>query len=464
MILALVAAVAVLLLGNSVSEAVNTGYEEVYTEYVTGHATLSTASDQSFTVFGSEALLVGRLLVPPVLLDAGRLAQSVRQVSGVENTAGLVTVAALVQIAGSSQHQPLFGVDFEEYGVLFPQLRLLRGSLPPPGEPGMVIHQSRFAELSRALGTEPELGSPVLLSTHNDYSFTIREVPLAGVFAYPVSDPLLDRVGLIDAQTARSLNGYVYGTPDADSTAELPVDDLDGLFAVADELVTANQGLDPADIERRLREEHPLEALALETREGAWNFILVRLAPNARAGGAVRIARALREAGFSGIEGIQVRDWRRSAGGTAVLIWIVQVLLNAGLIFVAAGAAVVAVNALVLSVLERTREIGTMRALGATRARVGFLISGETLVLVVGAGVVGVGVGTILVGLVNLLQIELSNPVLQSLFGRTHLAGRLSFSLIAAHVALCLALGLVSVLYPLGKSLNIPPVKAMATP
>ena len=67
MILTLVVTIATLLLGNSISEAVNSGYREVYTEHITGDATISSASDRSFTVFGGEALLVGDLLIPPVL-------------------------------------------------------------------------------------------------------------------------------------------------------------------------------------------------------------------------------------------------------------------------------------------------------------------------------------------------------------------------------------------------------------
>jgi len=461
-IVALVAAVAVLLLGNAISEAVNSGYREVYTEHITGHATISSVSDRGFTVFGSEALLVGELLVPPVIVDAEELRRAVRQVPGVEETAGLVTVAARVQMSGKAHNGPVFGVDFREYSALFPRLRLLRGTPPGPGEQGILIHEARFAELTRALNAEPELGSPVLLSTHNDYTFTIREVPLAGVFTYPVSDPLLDRVALVDVQTARSLNGYVYSTTAPEAPSVRSPDNLDDLFALADDLVPAAQDLDPTEIEDRLRSEDAEAVRAVEAREGAWNFILIRLAEGMESGGAARIARGLDRAGYPGAAEIQVRDWRQSAGGNALLIWVVQVLLNVGLIFVAAGAVVVTVNALVLSVLERTREIGTMRALGATRARVGLMISGETLLLIVGAAVLGIAAGMILVAVVNLVQIELTNPVLQSLFGGTRLSAKLSISLIASHLVLGLGLGAVSVAYPLSKSLKIPPVTAMA--
>jgi ABC-type antimicrobial peptide transport system permease subunit len=94
---------------------------------------------------------------------------------------------------------------------------------------------------------------------------------------------------------------------------------------------------------------------------------------------------------------------------------------------------------------------------------VGFLISAETLLLVAGAGVLGIAAGAMLVAVVNLLQIRLSNPVLQALFGGTRLAGRLSAALIRDHILLSLALGLVAVVYPLRKCLKIVPVKAMAT-
>ncbi len=453
MMAALISAIALLFLGNSLSEAVNRGYREVYTEYITGDLTLSAVSERAFTVFGSEALLMGDLLIPPVLVGQEELTGILRGLPEVEGTAGLVTVAARVQSGGKSQNQPVFGVDFAEYAALFPRLRLLRGSLPAPGQPGILLHESRFAD------RPPEIGSPILLSVVNNYSFTIREVPLAGVFSYPIADPLLDRVALLDVNTARALNGYVYGSEAPQVPAEPAGGDLDELFAEADVLAPSAGSLDPREIEDRLRTDDPAAALALKTREGAWNFILVRLSGGARGG---RIAGELRGAGYSGIGEIQLRDWRHSAGGNAVLVWIVQILLNIGLVFIAVGAAVVTVNALALSVLERTREIGTMRAIGASRGRVGFMVSSETLVLVVGAGILGIAAGAGLVLLLNLLRIGLSNPVLQALFGSTRLAGRLSAGLIADHFLLSLALGLVSLVYPLRKSLRIVPVKAMA--
>ena len=462
MIAALASAVAVLLLGNSISEAINTGYRELYTEYLTGNHTISAAAERSFTVFGSEALLMGELLVPPVLLDYEELVRAVNRVPGVERTAGLVTVAARVEIAGRAQSQPLFGVEFAEYAAMFPRLHLVRGSLPAPGAPAILIHESRFAELTRVLGFEPELGTPVLLSVFNNFSFTIREAPLAGVFNYPITDPLLDRVALIDVQTARSLNGYVYGGRDPEAVPEPAAGGLDELFAVPDELAPAAGSLDPGEIETRLRSGEPGEAGTPEPREGAWNFLLIRLADRLWDAGAGRITRGLRNASFPGIEEIQLRDWRHSAGGNALLVWIVQILLNSGLIFIATGAAIVAVNALALSVLERTREIGTMRAIGASRGRVGLMISAETLVLVAGAGILGIGAGTLLVTVLNALRLPLANPVLQALFGSTRLTGRLSATLIADHLLLSLALGLASVAYPLRKSLRIIPVRAIA--
>ena len=56
-------------------------------------------------------------------------------------------------------------------------------------------------------------------------------------------------------------------------------------------------------------------------------------------------------------------------------------------------------NAMVMSVLERTREIGTLRAVGWSRRRVVTLILGETVVLSLIGGLVGIALG---VGLTEL--------------------------------------------------------------
>lgn len=108
-----------------------------------------------------------------------------------------------------------------------------------------------------------------------------------------------------------------------------------------------------------------------------------------------------------------------------------------GLVYVLLGAAVViavfgVVNTLALSVLERTRELGVFRALGASRALVRRTVRRESVVISLYGGVLGIGVGLLLGGVMQ--YVILANPV----FG-------MSVPWLTAVVAL-LGMGLVGVL------------------
>lgn len=85
-----------------------------------------------------------------------------------------------------------------------------------------------------------------------------------------------------------------------------------------------------------------------------------------------------------------------------------------GLVYVLLGAAVViavfgVVNTLALSVLERTRELGVFRALGASRTLVRRTVRRESVVISLYGGLLGIGAGVLLGGVMQ--YVILANPV-----------------------------------------------------
>ncbi|WP_212829500.1 ABC transporter permease [Catellatospora sp. TT07R-123] len=85
-----------------------------------------------------------------------------------------------------------------------------------------------------------------------------------------------------------------------------------------------------------------------------------------------------------------------------------------GLVYVLLGAAVViavfgVVNTLALSVLERTRELGVFRALGASRPLVRRTVRRESVVICLYGGLLGIAVGVLLGGVMQ--YVILANPV-----------------------------------------------------
>ncbi|MEW5720668.1 MAG: FtsX-like permease family protein, partial [Chloroflexota bacterium] len=107
-------------------------------------------------------------------------------------------------------------------------------------------------------------------------------------------------------------------------------------------------------------------------------------------------------------------------------------------------------NAMLMSVFERTREIGTLRALGWRRRRVVGMIVRESLALSFFSGLVGIAIG---MGLGRLIELEPTmGPFLKAVYSPT---------LLAQAMIVALALGMTGALYPAARAANLSPIEAL---
>jgi len=107
-------------------------------------------------------------------------------------------------------------------------------------------------------------------------------------------------------------------------------------------------------------------------------------------------------------------------------------------------------NAMLMSVYERTREIGTLRALGWRRRRVVWMIVREAILLSLLSGLAGIAVG---IGLGTLLTLE------PSMGG--YLKGSYSLTLLTQAMVIALVLGGIGALYPAWRASNLSPIEAL---
>lgn len=124
-------------------------------------------------------------------------------------------------------------------------------------------------------------------------------------------------------------------------------------------------------------------------------------------------------------------------------VWVI-----AGLAIVLGGVGMM--NAQLMSVFERTREIGVLRAVGWTRRQVLWMILGETIIVCLIGGVVGIALGWGLIILLSQVTV---------LFGAN--PASISVNLLAQAIITVLVLGVVGGLYPARRAAGLQPIEAL---
>lgn len=104
------------------------------------------------------------------------------------------------------------------------------------------------------------------------------------------------------------------------------------------------------------------------------------------------------------------------------------------------------INTMLMSVLERTRELGVLKAMGWSNKRVLTMIIAESLVITIVAGIVGSIVGVLLV------------EFLGSIIG---FKGIYSLSIFLQAFLIAIIVGIVGGLYPAVKAVKLPPTEAL---
>ncbi len=448
-----------LFVANAFFESSNKGLRAAYVGSLSGDAVMAPDPGASFGLFGSEVPIVSEYETIPALSEFSKLRDLLSASGRVAEWTPIVSVAARIQLAGFTQNGTVFGVDSERYFSLCSDLTILRGDARSLSSGGVFLNEAMAAKMETALGRRLLPADNISLSCYSGGSFRIRKGHFAGVYRYKARTEVLDRVILVDPTIARSLANYTLGYVSASrkELASVPAQDLDSLFeGGTDRQEPEAEGVSLDSIARVLGETGVRDSLVL-TDQAAWSFILLKLRPGDWRRAAKELAASVSRAGME----TRILDWRAAAGTSVLALTALQAVFYVSLAFIAFGAILVIMNSLVISVLERSAEIATMRGLGAGVGFIRTLFIIESLMLTFVASLVGILGGVAACLVLGREGIPISNGILVTLFGGDHIIPLISFSAIAFHMALALGIGLLSWIYPVAIALRIQPALAM---
>jgi len=385
----------------------------------------------------------------------------------------------------------LIGVDFDKYHAAFPDnVNVLEGRLPRSGERGALmatgarndfytytniwfiaendsLHTANLSpealENKNSLSTKSSL---VLLGLNDNNSTTDIRLGVKGIIKYRALNHVWGHFVLIDIESYRQCLGYFSAF---EKTAELPPEqkklmdmdnsNLDAMFSdnnlvVADAKKTAL----PVKLTRTAARADTVGQTG-DIDAGAYNMVLTFLTPGNKLDASIKKLNAALKADSLGVHAV---TWKNSVGALGSMAALIKGALFVFVMFLFFVAIIIIINTLSMAALERTAEIGMMRAVGARKGFISWMFAGETALLSFAFGGLGIVCGAIAVNILTLCRIHSDNDMVQLLFGGDTFAPFLSVGDIGVVVIQLALVTLLAVVYPIKVARSISPLDAIS--
>lgn len=459
----------ILVVGNSFIDTSARGIRRAFIDNFTGDVMITGKTQGQISLFGVQS--VAGMESTPLIPDYTKIVDHLSSSSNVASMTSQVSGFATIGTEENNDTQDntftiLFGIEPASYHAMFNNIDLTAGSYLKPGEAGILLSKDRVKEIEKNLKTTIKVGDKLLLNSLSNVGFHIRVVPVRGIFTFKQKTGALDAISYVDIQTVRALLGMVVGDTTTEDlshaeTSLLGSTDTENLFGggMVQEDTSGTTANNVAGLSQALATSQGSQS-APQLDSGAWNYVLIKLKnPGAEAGFIANMNMWLGQQGIAA----QAHDWKTAADGFASSSDIIRVVFDVAILIVAIVAIIIIMNTLVISVIERTSEIGMMRALGAQKGFIWRMFVAETLTVSIVFGLVGIALGALAIGVINLLGIQISNQFLQVLFAGSVLKPTISVSTLVGSLVVVIFVGILSHLYPVSIALKVQPVKAIQT-
>jgi ABC-type lipoprotein release transport system permease subunit len=178
----------------------------------------------------------------------------------------------------------------------------------------------------------------------------------------------------------------------------------------------------------------------------------------------IETQRAIQAAADAAKLPLRVVDWKTASGNLGKTMTGLQAALYGAAFIIFAVAIVIMNNAMVMATLQRVKEIGTMRAIGAQRRFVLAMMLVEAVVLGVVFGLLGGALGAGLVWLSRAAGgFSTSNDQLQFLFSGPALLPELGGASLGVALTVIILVSIASGFYPALLAMRVTPLEAMQT-
>ncbi|WP_342380836.1 FtsX-like permease family protein [Myxococcus stipitatus] len=160
---------------------------------------------------------------------------------------------------------------------------------------------------------------------------------------------------------------------------------------------------------------------------------------------------------------LRAASWQQAAGFIGQFVLLAKLVLYFAVFIIFVVALVIINNAMMMATLQRVREVGTMRAIGAQRSFILSMVLVETVLLGLVFGAGGALVGSGIMSMLGSSGIPANNEALYFFFSGPRLYPTLSAGNLIAALVIVLVVSAISTFYPAFLATRVSPLQAMQT-
>lgn len=361
----------------------------------------------------------------------------------------------------------IFAGPKDEYYSLFEGINVTEGDVPSDFEPGILLDNKVRAKFEKYFQISLNVGDKIILT--GLYNGSLREVPVVGFYSPKNAESAITDVCYVDPDTARTFANLTYGSVLAEElpeTVDVSISDLseDELFGdFSDDMFDFSESsisdavLSDVDYDSILGDTSLRDKLN-ETGENVWNFMLIKLK---NSNDAEKVIFDLNSIFAEKNVICRAVPWDIAGWAYVTMTGMLSGVFSGMVFLLAVVVFIVIMNTLIVSVIERTSEIGTMKALGASRSFIKKLFFIEAISISVIASLLGIIIALVLCGVLNACDITIANDNVKVILGSGVIGFIPKFGSILGTFIAIVAGSAFANLYPVSLALRITPLKAM---
>jgi putative ABC transport system permease protein len=393
----------------------------------------------------------------PLIQDIELVIQYLRSMGDIRDFVPLAQNYSLVSTEERGQKAELpfifYAVDPIPYARMFNNFSLVEGSYfgttdPDAGlegdyERGILLSKFQVDVFLKNYNTKLNVGDSItVLGLTEGGSVNAVKTKLVGIFEPKYYTSVFNYINLLDIETYSGLYNFT-----GVKSSSLP-DNLNNAFNATDE----------ADI-FALGNEKDLGVIDTSTLTAeeisGYTMIAVKLKDHARLESTMKEITAANPS-------VLASPWNKSSGGFSDISTAFQAFIYLATLLIFMVVTLIFTNTLIINVIERTAEIGTLRAMGGEKSFIRRLYLSETFILNTSFALLGMVVGCVTLFIFSKGGIPLPETVSQFLIGGGNLPVRLSALPFIEAAVIVAVVSFVATLYPIRVATKITPLKAMS--